>query len=258
MTQTPIDSEQASSLPAHGCVIEFFGLPGTGKTTTARALYQRMLDDGQTVVFAPDLTGDAFTKWKRNAIRLRLILRALPRTWHRVPLLLDTFRVPQRTMTDKLKAVYNSWTVLSVLATAHDRQNYLIFDQGIAQATWSILLNSSRDEADFLLSEYDDDTHWHIVMLSSPIDELKTRLRTRPQKHSRLQKADDSAAERLWTRAQTMASRIAAALETQGNTTLQELSSEDLSPHELAEAVRACLSATGDPQPSVSRDGVSR
>ena len=244
MTQNTTDREAAVQLPPEGCVIEFFGLPGSGKTTTARALYLQMRDAGHTVTFAPELTGDEFTKWKRNAIRLGLILRALPRTWKRIPLLLDTFRVPQKAFIDKLKAVYNSWTVLSVLAIAQPRSGYLIFDQGIAQATWSVLLNAARDDADFLLDEYSSEPCWHVVMLDLSVEKLKTRLKLRPQKHSRLQKTAGSSADALWIRAETLAVRIATALDAQNNTTVQHLTSDNHAPENLANQVLEQLDQT--------------
>lgn len=123
--------------------IEFFGLPGCGKTTIAREVVSILRERGQ-VRFSGTVMGDDLPFVGRCWRRLSFVL---PTLVARAPTMLRASRglTPRNKLT---KAALKSWwNFLSVMAMqsrpGHGR--LLVADQGVAQGIWSARMRHGSD-----------------------------------------------------------------------------------------------------------------
>ncbi len=234
--------------PMHPCVVEFFGLPGSGKTTVAGELFRLLKESHVEAEFRPEMFDDTLPAYRRHLLRLSLILRQMPTTLRRSKSLLSVVRVPQKSFKDRLKALYNSWTVMSVVSLARSMPGLLILDQGFSQAAWSVALNSPRDDVSGLLENFPVDFHWHVVIFDAPAEVLRARLSQRRGSISRLERADGPELEALWTKAVALHKETAEFLrqmESPGYITVQNLNSDDALPASLASEIFVALKTLG-------------
>lgn len=214
-------AEHSAASPQGPLVIEFLGLPGAGKTTAAALLRRSLAEDGIATVFAPEITRDDLPDRPRFLARAALILRALPHWRRDLPLLGAILAIRQRRFRDRLKAIYNGWTLLSLHARLPGSA-IAVLDQGLMQAIWSFHL-FSPDEPDI--------TRWvtrlgarlrgdHLVIyLSQPASLCRERLEMRESRHSRLQDRAIAQDQALWQRAERICEDIARA--TPGTITIE-------------------------------------
>jgi thymidylate kinase len=118
--------------------IEFFGLPGSGKTTVMRAAHEALLRNGCSSV----VTNEALSKWLSRQGRLRrlkLVMvkpRMLVRHWRVVLPLVSSLRGPGR-LPLKLGLVSPLYPIyLSEFLNEHNQ--FISIDQGAIQSLWSI------------------------------------------------------------------------------------------------------------------------
>ena len=121
--------------------IEFFGLPGSGKTTIAREVHTLLASRDQTTLYAPDITRDHAAALPRTLARGLLIARRLP--WQRAswPPVRAVAAVGQPSLRDKSKALFNTMTVAALYAEL-DPPPERGHRSGDAQAIWSVHLRA--------------------------------------------------------------------------------------------------------------------
>ena len=190
----------------HKEIIEFFGMPGAGKTTVSLQLQELLVGARSNCVHNHQLDGSHLPAAPRNTKRALLILREFPWTLKDAPLLVSVWNVQQRSIQHKAKALFNIWTVLSVLSRARRRGACLVLDQGPLQAVWSLLLASKNNDIDRWIKALSPDPSiaWHVVVVNADLEQIHERLETREEKHSRLQGSDE-----LWGRAEELTEKIA-------------------------------------------------
>jgi adenylate kinase family enzyme len=199
-----------------GLQLEFFGLPGSGKTTIAREVHAHLARTDHGVIFAADLLGDDNSKASRTAKKLGLVLGELLRDASGLAAVRRTLRVPQAGPRDKARAAFNLATVRSLYARLERRKENAVLDQGLLQALWSVQLRAPDGSADPLLRDILREAapkRRIYVSVSTPPKVCAQRLATRASKHSRMQtQADAQQQWQAWETAEKLRLSILQAL----------------------------------------------
>lgn len=198
-----------ASLKPDFCV-EFFGLPGSGKTTIAREVFAMLARRYPELIYAPRLLRDEAGTVVRTAAKLRLIVHEIARggTWTEAIGRTIAIRQPHRR--DSLRAAFTVATVGSLYANFQRRHLGAVLDQGLLQALWSVQLRARDDEtcgalAIGMLKDAACSGRFHIAV-ETPREVCVARLQARLSKHSRMQ--DPGADQRLWDKAELLRQTI--------------------------------------------------
>lgn len=206
------------ALPAGIRFIEFFGLPGIGKTTASRLLAERLRSAGSVV-------DEKRTTWEDKALVARQLNRlnlVLPRLRHSefrsIASRIAKFVAEdgQEAPADLLRWTWCLWSVAAYMADERSRGDKVtVLDQGLLQGFWSVLLKSrhrgtSEHWLDIMAAIGLDDIVF--VELRGGIDLARNRIRSRDDRASRLQRQAPTGEGALWTKAERAYCTIAADL----------------------------------------------
>ena len=194
-------------------IVEFFGLPGAGKTTIAKDLVKELKKQGILCVGSWELVGgDHDLVLFRQLKRMRMILISicfLPFPAYRVACMLLSVR--QRFFIDNVKLFWNFLVVLGILALGMRQQNKVfVLDQGLFQAFWSLYFNACKP---FKLDRVADLTleinmsNIALVHVAAPDDMIRARLRSR-RSTARIQKGGQLEDSETWCRAHFLAEKL--------------------------------------------------
>lgn len=125
-------------------IVEFFSLPGSGKTTISYLLIDKLYKAG---IKSENLSIKIAEKPRMN------------RLFHKVFHVLNLFiqrpiffveksvlivKTRPKTYVDLLKVLINYFYIVSILKDAKKKKDFIILDQGILQAIWSINITAKR------------------------------------------------------------------------------------------------------------------
>jgi len=120
-------------------LVEFFGLPGSGKSTMSRCVADFVRTHGLYVdetTYEIDHRHRAVARWALKATRILLFAVAHPsRALSGFAAVLST---DQSTWTDLGKSLFNWLFVMSIASRKRLHGRVTILDQGLAQALWSV------------------------------------------------------------------------------------------------------------------------
>ena len=171
-------------------VVEFYGLPGVGKTTTANLLINLYLEKGYRVPSIKQLQN--FKSFKRlHLLTLPKILLFSLFCLIKFKTLIDLMMLSKNQGFSFKKRVHRSVILLKTLFTVQRFKKYdlLILDEGIKQNLWSLFLNSQIKKIDeIIVLEQKQlvklETHFLIVLetsLKTVIDRIQSRIKTSKQ-----------------------------------------------------------------------------
>ncbi|MDX8445279.1 AAA family ATPase [Mesorhizobium captivum] len=238
--------------------VEFFGLPGVGKTTVSSLLANGLRRCGP-------LVGDVRMAWGTRTFISRQIYRVgivAPRIKDREfrSLLMRIARFVlesgQSSIADAVRVIWNMWVLVAFVQSERPRQNTIvIMDQGLLQGFWSIFLKSKRRATsekwvDILSDIGVDDMLF--VHLRAETGVARDRLLKRGDQSSRMQRVSPGRDLDLWSAADRTCRELTADLEKEMGTEdhVGELASVDVerlaSPEDVAEialetVLLACL-----------------
>lgn len=201
----------SSAHPGQEVCIEFFGLPGSGKSTIASKVHAALSAMDPSMVFAPAILRDDARTPLRAVAKIRLVLSALARDGEISGTLREALTIQQPSIRDKLRAVFTLATVLSLYSNLGRRRIGAVLDQGALQAIWTIQLRQPAADADAFIANLlkRAATARHIyVSVETPTDVCAERLDARVSKHSRMQLADGDRDLDLWQRAERLRQTI--------------------------------------------------
>jgi len=178
------------SAAGHGILVEFFGIPGTGKTTLARAVVEELRTRGVRVAEAnlPIMVEHSgISAMRRAALAGGFALREPTLAMRSLS---EVMASRQRRLND-LRAVALNWlSKCELMRRAVQGPGIQVSDEGLLHAVWSIaysardatVLGGSVVEAiRYLLPAV-----WLVVMVDAADEESAERLRRRPGRLNRL------------------------------------------------------------------------
>jgi hypothetical protein len=193
--------------------VEFFGLPGVGKTTACRLFVERLRQCG-TVVEEAELPWAKRGLIGRQIGRLLILLPELSNSKFR-SLLKRIVRFVresgQESVLDQIRVAWNLSTVVAYVLQERSRDgSIIVLDQGLLQGFWSVLLKSKRRGT----SET-----WHDILTAIGVHDVvfvrlraktrvaRGRLLARGDRSSRMQTANSD--PQLWPAAERAHRQIA-------------------------------------------------
>jgi thymidylate kinase len=191
-------------------MIEFIGLPGSGKTAIARKLLALLREDRPMVTFSRDKMGIDLPLMGRSLRRLALVLPVILRA--PMKMCLASLRLtPERAFgKDALKTRWNFCSVLA-MHVRRPRNGLLIADEAVGQAIWTARVHHGRDAApaDRLFHRLHD---WIgetlFIHVDAPVGVAQQRLAGRSQQSSRFQNGDRINDVELWARGEECMERV--------------------------------------------------
>ena len=208
-----------ASAPRQGAIgaIEFFGLPGSGKTALARQVVSLLHSEGRSAALSRDVMGDRLGLARRSLRRLALIMRVLPLHIGRAYRATRCLPAAGSTRKDLLKSLWNYCSVLAMaLNHARNGKGTLVLDQGVAQALWSARMhgvgsNPAPDSASLTAGGCFDRSLF--VRVETPTEVAAARLQRRRFKTSRMQRPDRIGQQSLWDKANEITTDLTGRIE---------------------------------------------
>ena len=194
-------------------VLEFVGLPGSGKTTIACKFVEGLQERNASVCFRAIALSDSRSAIIRHLVRGWFIVRRVfaerRAYWSLVRLVV---RSSQDRKLNLLKMVWNGWTVLALISVCRRQGKVLVSDQGIGQMLWSIGFSASRPlDWELVQKIFNyircEDFVFVIVNVESGI--AMERLGSREGSDSRMEDARVLNDNEQWRRAESMVQEVA-------------------------------------------------
>jgi hypothetical protein len=171
-------------------LIEFFGLPGAGKSTMSRLAADLLLKRGLVVDEVTYNLDHRRSGLERQLAKLgRCVRYAAAHPRHALSDLVRIAATRQATLIDFGKSIFN-WMYIASLASRRRSSGRIAFlDQGVAQAMWSICFAALHGKAlDLLLGDRQLGALWPdlIIHVQADFQTIGHRLANRQRRVSRL------------------------------------------------------------------------
>lgn len=189
-----------------GLTVEFFGLPGSGKTTIAREVHALLARKHSGMVLASDILCDDAGLVPRAQRKLRLIFAGLG-DGVTIPAARRAFTFRQARLRDKLRAASTLATVTALYTHMRRRRLQAVLDQGMLQALWSVQLRATSGDVsalmELVLMDAAKSGRIH-VSVETPTRVCAERLASRASKHSRMQTSGATKDPQAWETAELL------------------------------------------------------
>jgi len=178
--------------PAHGVVVEFIGLPGSGKSTIAHAVADLLRLRGAAVSEPTWRNDHASRQPSRTLRKAALALAASARDPRRAGDVVQWIaESAQPTMRERMMLTLNALYVAEAASRCAQMPGIHIFDQGLLQQLWSLLYQAGNSEDAELRCARQlaaCGTRVHVVVVDAPLGTLTERLAARSEGASRLER----------------------------------------------------------------------
>lgn len=166
-------------------VIDFLGLPGSGKTTLSKRL-SKQLESSNIPHF--NTAFDTLTEKKSGRILYKSFIFLKEALLHPTRFIKHTgliVRTRQRNIKDLAKVLINWFYIVHLLGKAQKMDRYVMLDQGLFQAIWSINLSAKQpvNTREMLDKIQLPDV---VIVVNANEENIKNRLKKREFKYDRL------------------------------------------------------------------------
>ncbi|MDX8455569.1 hypothetical protein RFM98_22815 [Mesorhizobium sp. VK9D] len=198
--------------------VEFFGLPGIGKTTASSRLADSLRRCGP-------LIGEVKVAWGRRTFigrqinRVGIVVpRLMDRRFRSVIVRIARFVIQsgQESILDAVRVIWNFSVLVAFIENERSKSySIVVMDQGLLQGFWSILLKSKRRTTSETWLEILSAIGIHdmvFVHLRGEMGLARDRLLTRDDRSSRMQRASPGSGPDLWSAADCACREMAADL----------------------------------------------
>lgn len=168
--------------------VEFFGMPGVGKSTVANRVAKLLRDKGTPVSDLMYTSAHQLSRLQRIAVKVRYIVKeACSHPGYVLRSAIVIARTRQESVTDLVKVLFNWFFVSSVLRGSRQARNVELLDEGIFQAYWSIAL-CAPDGIPNVIEHLGDSVPLPtvIVVLEGDLGTIHSQLKSRERHDSRV------------------------------------------------------------------------
>ena len=175
-------------------VLDYYGIPGSGKSTTSHALAEKYREEGKSVIepsYDYDHHGSCITrKLKKISATIQFGMKSPGR-------FLSVYRLVKlngytRT-SGLLNQIVNIVTKVSAVEKYNGKVDYIIFDEGLTQAAISLSINSeypSTGNFKSILDLIPDIPEIKLVQVTLDVHEALKRIELRNSKDTRVEKLE--------------------------------------------------------------------
>lgn len=175
-----------------GYVVEFCGLPGSGKSRLARTVVARLRLRGVPTTDVMARLGPDATRPTRIARKLGAVGRGMIEPGSAALVAQIALRSGQDDLRDRIARPANLLVVRHAIRDAHRRPGVHVFDQGPRQEWWSAALRANRERVLGMAASDPAETADLLVRVDAPVELLADRLAARATRQSRLEAVDSS------------------------------------------------------------------
>jgi thymidylate kinase len=170
-------------------IIEFFGLPGSGKSTLAQNLAIELEKNNVSyynIVYNVSHKSKVYKIFCKYFILLKELLKSPHKFFKQISIIYNT---RQKNLKDLIKVIVNWFFITNIIKeniANKDREGYVILDQGVIQAIWSINFNSDREVDYHEILKYTDIPDY-MVIVNANEENINKRLLARTGEQSRFE-----------------------------------------------------------------------
>lgn len=170
--------------------IDFFGMPGSGKTTIAHQVVAELKNRGYSVNDYPIYIGNSASSMVRMLTKLKATV--VFSIFH-FSFIFNFFRDLEKNQFNSITEACKQWVNICYIIMEYKKisakYDFIIFDQGIAQAAISLTVNSKKQEAAYILKKLlkEVKTIPHFIFIDVDTDTALNRQNNRKNGKSRVE-----------------------------------------------------------------------
>jgi hypothetical protein len=196
--------------------IEFFGLPGSGKTTVAKELLRLLQEAGVNASFSGERMGDGAPMAWRMLRRLEMVAGQSPREFGSYCRGARLIAAYGKGLGDSAHSLWNLISVQAMAARHLRGRGLMVVDQGLVQAVWSARMREKRGNGDAGWGALLNDD-WLgqccFVQVGCKAETAMERLGNRKQRTSRMQRPDRLQELAEWSRGEALVTELSGMIE---------------------------------------------
>ena len=175
----------AKSLTKNPVIIEFVGLPGSGKTTLCELVASQLKDRGADVVSRPKI----LKQWHQNNALQKLVKLAAS-NFNQWNILVNSVILATRVKPINLQSFLQAGKVFfnvkrNDAIVLQKNCDFILLEQGLLQEVWSVVITGSLPKSDYLkkvMSPLLENRTIAVVNCKLDLDNAVSRIQNRPRK----------------------------------------------------------------------------